>query len=189
MNDLIKKDIINLINEALVAISKNDVTALKEISDHTIHNATTSQDDSSISITIVVYSLYKIFNNPELTHSKKWERFSKDLVLYLGKAKEGLERDDVIKYNNSISLILKSMSKIESQLGKYIISVINSARVKKGSKIYEHGVSASRAAQILGISTWDLMSYLGNIDITDAEPLVTKKTKERLEIARRIFEV
>ncbi|MDD5178229.1 MAG: hypothetical protein PHT54_03030 [Candidatus Nanoarchaeia archaeon] len=189
MNDLIKKDIINLINEALSAISKKDITLLKEISDHTIHNSATSQDDASISIAVVVYSLYKIFNNPSLTHSKKWERFSKDLVLYLGKAKEGLERDDLSKYNSSISLILKSMSKIESQLGQYIFSVINSAKVKKGTKLYEHGISASRAAQILGISSWDLMSYMGNVSIPETERILTKKTKERLESARRLFEI
>ncbi|MDD5254119.1 MAG: hypothetical protein PHG05_03370 [Candidatus Nanoarchaeia archaeon] len=189
MNDQIRKDIIKIIDEALSAIDKKDISAIKESSNHTIHDATTNQDDNSAGIAVIIYSIYKIFNNPELTKHKRWPRFLKDLRLYLNKAKQALERNDFKKYNKFTSMIIRSMSRIDSKLGTYIASVIENAKIKKGSKIYEHGVSASRAAEILGITPWELMNYIGSVNISDEQPIITKKTKERLEYTRSLFKI
>ncbi len=66
------------------------------------------------------------------------------------------------------------------------IEVIESSQVKKGTKIYDHGISLERAASILGISQWELSSYIGNtiIDkyLEEGVPLV-----RRMKHARELF--
>jgi len=63
------------------------------------------------------------------------------------------------------------------------------ARIKKGSRITEHGLSFGIVSQLLGISKWELMDYLGHTMVYDKENIRTKTTKERLNVAKRLFKI
>ena len=68
MNDIIKKDIIEVLNK-LVGILKvkedSDIIEIKELSNHVIHNASVFQDEDSVSIAILIYSLSKIMERKQ----------------------------------------------------------------------------------------------------------------------------
>ena len=68
----------------------------------------------------------------------------------------------------------------------YIHEVINQAQIKKGCKLCEHGISIARASEVLGISQWELMHYIGKTTLIDqfSEPVNVTK---RLKIARSMF--
>ena len=53
-------DILSILQETLTALKKGDYTALKEISNHTIHNASIFQDQDSLSIAVLIYAVHKI---------------------------------------------------------------------------------------------------------------------------------
>ena len=59
------------------------------------------------------------------------------------------------------------ISKADSTLDLYIQHVIDEANVKKASKIYDHGISLGQTAQLLGISHWELMRYVGHTKIPE----------------------
>ena len=68
------------------------------------------------------------------------------------------------------------------------LSELMGAQIKKGSRLYEHGLSMAKSAEILGIGQWELMSYVGKTRIIDEEA-VTTGVKKRLDVARKIFNV
>ncbi|MBI2128918.1 hypothetical protein HYU07_01630 [Candidatus Woesearchaeota archaeon] len=177
MNKIVKKDIINIIDDGLILIDQKNFAGLKKISNHTIHNASIFQDRDSISIAIVMYALSKIM---ERTGS-----INAEIVKKLKDAYGLLMKNKAEEYQDAIKNILELISKIDVKLKQYMDEVIKQAEVKKSSKLYEHGISIAQASELLGISQWELMSYIGKTSITE-EGKITD-IKKRLELARNIF--
>lgn len=160
MLEQVRKDIINVLQETIDAIREEKYSFLKEISDHTIHNSTIVQDSDSINTAILVYSLYKIFK------TKQKERFIRKILEELKNAKEALIRNDLAKFNEAYKNIFHAFE-LNKDLKENIQYVINEAKIKKGSRIIYHGLSISRASELLGVSQWELMKYLGNVNMFD----------------------
>lgn len=187
MEDKVKKDILSVLKKSLIAIKKENVIELKDISDQVIHNASILQDEYSISIAVIIYSLAKIFERPRYRKYKEWDMFYTKIVDELMNARRSLEQDDVESYEHSIHSLLQVIDKLGKKFRKYIIEVMNRAKISKASRIHEHGLSVGKTADLLGISEWELMDYIGGTGISDVKYNVTKSAKERLKIARGIF--
>jgi len=182
MNEVIKKDIILVISnllEILEVEEEKDIIEIRELSNHTIHNSSIFQDEDSVSIAILVYSLSKIIERRE--GKLNYGVFAE----LLRKARDDLSTYKVDAYRSNINKIFKLISGIDTKLKLYIEEVINQAQIKKGSKLYEHGISMARAADILGISQWELSSYVGKTTISDMGGPVN--VRERLRFARGLF--
>lgn len=179
MNDKVKIDILNVLHQLVNLLETKDYYALSELSNHTIHNSAIFQDIDSNQIAVITYALSKF-----VEHSKDHDTsdFRKKFVL----AMEDLQAQNLLSYRDRIKELFKLISEHDSKLKLYIVEAIERARIKKGSKIYDHGVSMARAAEILGISQWELMDYVGKTTISersDAELDVEK----RLGATRKIF--
>ncbi len=183
MNDTIKEDIIFILSAAIDILKvkeEKDTSELKELSNRTIHNASIFQDEDSVSIAILIYSLSKVIEREvdELNYD--------NILFFLEKAKDYLSKNRIDDYRKIIKRAFTVISGMDSRLKLYIEEVINQAQIKKGSKIYEHGISLARAAEILGVSQWELMFYIGKTKIIDK----TKENvdvKDRLKFARGLF--
>ncbi len=179
MNEKIKRDIIAIIDECLKYINIQDIAGIKELSNHTIHNASIFQDQDSISIAVIMYALSKIFDRKKT--------ISKDIINILKKAKLALKNNKFELYRKTIKSLIENISKEDSKLKLYIQEVIEQAQIKKGSKLYEHGISMAQAASLLGISQWDLMNYVGKTKISDAFK-EAMSVEQRLKFTRGLFE-
>ena len=93
--------------------------------------------------------------------------------------------DDVDGYSNIIKDYFDSIEQLDKQLRRYIKEIIEQARIKKGTRVYEHGISIGRAAEILGLSKFDLMDYIGKTGIADVN--IGKNISDRLNKARGLF--
>ena len=118
---------------------------------------------------------------------KLWEIFRKDFLNHIWKARTALDNNDYETYNLNIHKIFKHLGKLEKNFGQYVTEVISQAKIKKGSGVYEHGISVSRAAEIMGISPWELSEFIGQRRQADKIPMVTRSIKERIKTAREIF--
>ena len=68
------------------------------------------------------------------------------------------------------------------------VKVINKAKINKGSRIYEHGISIGRTSDLMGISQWELMSYVGKTNIEDiGETQKVTSVRKRIAIAKQLF--
>ncbi|MBL7100480.1 MAG: hypothetical protein ISS23_00835 [Nanoarchaeota archaeon] len=187
MKDIVREDILSIFDDAIDAIKNNDAHKLGEISNHTVHDASIYQDKYSVSIAVIIYSLSKIFQRNQYKTFEGWKRFYKRCLENLDKARSALLRRKSKVYDNKLKDLYKSISELEHKLGTYITEVLNQAQIKKGKKVYEHGLSAGRAAELLGISKWELMNYLGQTKIADVQPLRTKNIKAKLEFTKKLF--
>lgn len=182
MDEVVKNDILKVLSDVMVVLGveeEKDVAELKELSNHTIHNASIFQDEDSVSIAILIYSLSKVIERRE-------GRMNYKVLLKLAAdAKNNLESERVDAYRKTIRKLFDFISTIDTKLKLYIEEVINQAEIKKGSKLYAHGISLGRAAEVLGISQWELMFYIGKTKLTDVKGGVG--VKERLNYARGLF--
>ncbi len=188
MEEQVKKDILDVLKGSIKAINENDVAELKELSNHVIHDASILQDEYSISIAVIIYSIAKIFERPRYRKYQEWNMFFRSLINELTNAKKALEKDSIVEYEHGIQSLLQTIDRLGKKFRKYVIDVINKAKISKASRIHEHGLSIGRTAELLGITEWDLMDYIGETGISDVSYSVTKSAKQRLKIARRIFE-
>jgi hypothetical protein len=182
MDEVVKKDILNVLSDVvkiLKAGDGKDVAELMELSNHTIHNASVFQDEDSVSIAILIYSLSKVIEREEGKMNYK------ALLKILVDAKSNLEKNRIDAYRKLIRKLFDFISSLDSKLKLYIEEVINQAEIKKGSKLYAHGISLARAASILGISQWELMMYVGKTKLTDIKGGVS--VKDRLNYTRGLF--
>ncbi|MEM3126667.1 MAG: hypothetical protein QW331_01195 [Candidatus Woesearchaeota archaeon] len=189
MNEEVKKDILSIIERAQPLLDKEDSSALAELSNHTTHSASIFQDDDSITIAVVVYALSKILLRQEVEGISEWKDVKKKFIADLKMAYASLEQQNVVKYRKLVKELLRHVSEIDDRLQLFIEHVITEAKVKKGSKLYEHGISIERAAQILGVSQWELMSYIGKTKIVDEIEEECVSCDLRVEFAKKLFGV
>lgn len=186
MNPKIKEDLINILKQTIETLKDSD-TNLIEISDHTIHDASIFQDQDSISIAVVVYAISKIIDRNQHNPIRGWQIIYKNIIKNLEDALNFIKRDKINNYRLVIKELIKKLGQADDQLKLYIDDVLEKARITKGSKLYEHGVSVGRAAELMGISQWELLSYIGKTKIIDKFPENVIQVENRIKFAKKIF--
>lgn len=181
MRQIIKEDVLDVIKKVIDALKTEDYSTLAELSNHTIHDASIFQEDDPLTLAVLVYALSKVIHR-----SLEKRQTAPEATSMLQKAYEALRNDDDNQYRAIMKSLLQEIGQYDAQLKLYIQEVIQQARIKKASKLYEHGISIARTAELLGLSQWELQSYIGKtvIDI----PHDGIKAMDRLKKARAIFQ-
>ncbi|PIN79722.1 hypothetical protein COV16_02670 [Candidatus Woesearchaeota archaeon CG10_big_fil_rev_8_21_14_0_10_34_8] len=174
-----KEDIIYVLQNAKTAISNKNVYTLREESNHIIHCATVFQSQEPIQTAVIIHALAKIMS--------RGETITPEILEHIQKAIEFIKVDNLRGFNNEIKILLKTISTIDKHLSNYMQHVITEARIKKGYKIYEHGISLRQTAEIFGLSQWELMKYIGKTK-TSEYVATTIPIEKRLAFARTLFE-
>jgi hypothetical protein len=180
MDPRIKEDILNVLKSTVDALKSSNFMAINELSNHTIHDASIYQDEDSVSTAILVYAIGKIVQRCTETQCPV-----PPIAPTLAKAQDALTRDKDGLFHAAFSEAFDLISKHDAHLKMYIDEVLNKARVKKGSKLYEHGISVARIADMLGLSQWELYSYLGKTTMSEGE--IQTSGVKRLQLARELF--
>jgi len=181
MNARIKEDILEVLKQAILLIDTEEHPGqgLTEVSDHVIHDATLYQDEDSISTAILVYALSKTVGKC-CEKEIPFRHFAEPLR----KMHTYLSKDNYKFFRDELKRAIHEIKKTDEKLNVYVQEVFERAKIKKGSKMHEHGISIARTAEILGISQWELQQYVG------IQPETSKQTMpvhKRLEITRALF--
>ena len=184
MEKEVKKDIISVLTQSVFLIKKRDFIALKELSNHVIHNASIYQDKYSLQTAVTIYALSKILERAE----QKKQDVPEKVVQAINHLIECATNGDDSNFDNCIKNLFTEIGKIDEKFPWHIQTVIEKANVVKGGNLYRHGISLGRVAEILGITQWELMSYVGKTTIADKEKEITDY-KSRLALTRRLFNV
>ena len=134
----------------------------------------------SVSVAILIYALSKI------TERKQKDMDYNKILSMLNSCISNLKNNEDEAFRKSIKNIFDFIRAMDAKLKLYINEVINQAQIKKGCKLCEHGISVARASEVLGISRWELMHYIGKTTIIDqfSEPV---NASQRLKFARSLF--
>lgn len=181
MEEVVRQDIFEVLRQGTSALNNGDSFRLKELSNQVIHNASIFQDEDSISIAVLMYALSKVVERGALD--------IENVTPLLERAKSSLESLNMDQYRLAIKLAVRKVSEADSRLKLFVNNVIEQAQLKKGGKIVMHGVSVARTANILGISRWELMQYLGRTTFSEADRMdETVSLNDRIALARKVFQ-
>lgn len=173
--------------ESITSMKNLDSATLKELSDKTIHNSCKIQDDSNITIAILIYTLSKLIERADYKKIKNWNGLIAKLESNFSLAIDALSKKKFEAYKKYIEQARKSLESHSVNLKPYIRDVLQKASINKGSKVYEHGISMERTAQILGISQWELSDYIGQKSLQDIKQNQTLDIKKRAKMALEFF--
>lgn len=178
MNQTVREDLIAIYSETVRIIEAGEYKRLAEVSNHTVHNASIFQDEDSISAAVVVYALSKLTQHYDV---------DQEIIDHIKRAIGLLKQTNLGEYNHEIKEVVRKIKETDGKLTHYIQEVIDEAEIKKGSKLYDQGISLARASQLLGVSQWDLMAYVGKTKINDRNQGIDQKVKDRIQLTREIF--
>ena len=187
MEEHIRDDILNVLKNTVRALHREDIKGLKSLSDMTVHNASIHQDQYSISVSVLIYSLAKLYERERYEQFKSWVVLSGSTIDRLQSAIRFLEVRDYPAFDKVIQNFLAELNRVEKGLRKYIQDVLQKAKISKASRLHEHGLSLGRTAQLLGISQYELMEYVGKTYIADMNGSGAVSEKNRLKYARSLF--
>lgn len=185
--DIVREDIHKVVIEVRKALDEMDAPKIKDLSNHTIHNASIFQDNFSISVATAIYSLAKIIENERLRrqHPEEWKKFLKKVNNALDDIKDCSADKKCLALDDKIKALIKIIAVADERFTEYIGFVMEKAKTKKGAEMYRHGISLSRAADILEISLWELMDYVGKTKIHDE--MSKMSVMERFNKAKEFF--
>jgi hypothetical protein len=181
------ENVLRILREAKRFVEEDNAAGLKSLSNQTIHSAAISQDADNIVVAVLVYSLGKVLERSHYRDMDGWDYFHKTVISNLDLAIGALEKGNVKNVRVYLGRIRNSLNKIEGSLGDYVKDVFKKAEINKAFKLYEHGLSSEQTANLLGVSLWDMASYIGQSHIGDAKIAVSMPVKERVGIAEGIF--
>ena len=181
------ENILRILKETKEAIHENDSYKIKNLSNQTVHTATIAQDSDNIVIAVLIYALSKIIEREHYRPMPGWDKFYTGVLKNLDSAISALEKNNIEKYRDSVGEMRNSINDISGNLKDYIKDVFAKAGINKAFRMYEHGLSSKQTADLLGVSLWDLASYIGQSSVSEAKLGHSLPVKERIKIAEDIF--
>jgi hypothetical protein len=181
------ENVLRILRETKRLFEEDRPNELKGLSGQTIHSATISQDPDNVIVAVLVYSLGKVMERAHYRKMEGWDNFYQVVIKNLSHAARKIEGGNIEGSRKNLGIIRNSLNKIDGDLGTYIKDVFRKAEINKAFKLYEHGLSSSATAELLGVSLWDMASYIGQSHIGDAKVAISMPEVERIKIAEDFF--
>jgi hypothetical protein len=184
-----RKDVLDALKEAIAAIKEKRHADLHAISDHVLHAITIYQDTEIVDVAVAIYVLDKLLEKEKYKTHRKMKLFVKTILHQLQKAVLELEKENYEDYSDTLKEILGNMESFSKSIKFYIEDIMHFARIKKGTKLYEHGLSLGKAAELAGVTKWELMPAIGETAIHEQFVTPRKINERRMEFAEKIFKI
>ena len=183
------KDIHYILEESIKIAKKDGGKELLSLSDRIIHSASIYQDKYSLQIATAIYAMAKVMINDYIRRksSERYNAFIKKAINLLEKGKREFEKREFETYYETIAELLELIGDTDKRIGQYMEEVVRYSMIKKGSKIYTHGISMGRVSEILGISEWELMSKVGWLPEKEYFNFTTLEPRDRMKTMKEIF--
>lgn len=179
--------VIHVLEEAKRALLASDGVKLHELSNQTIHCASSEQDASSIAIAVLVYALSKIVERKALHRIRNYDLVIKKFIGFLDLALLALKEGNKEAYEGHLQRARIALTSTSLNIKPYIQEVLRKASINKASKIYEHGISMGRTASLLGITQWELTEYAGQKEGLEKQYVPTQDVHARAQMALEFF--
>lgn len=178
------KHILDILAQAQQALKQQNALALKDISNQTVHCSSCFQDPGTTTMAVVIYALSKLVERQETLQMKRWPEATKKIQSYFALAQQAVQAEKETQFESYMQRIRTTLTSLSVNLKPYMQDLLQKASINKASKIYEHGISLGKTAQLLGISQWELSDYATQKD----DPYqATINTRTRAETALEFF--
>ena len=182
-----REHILKILKRVKNALEKKEYIEIKNLSNQMIHQSSIHQNPDIISLAVVIYSLSKFIERESYKEHKSWSAFYNNYIKHFNNLIKTLEKDNLKDFRNEIKLMRGLIRNLPGNLKKNISEVFRLAKINKASRIYEHGISMGKTAEILGISQWELSDYAGRTGIGNVNLGITIPIAQRIKQTEEIF--
>ena len=181
-SECVLKDAATLLERAIQAVHTKNISDIERISNETIHNASIYQDPVSIHVAVLTFSIFKLEQKADVKSLKlDLDIFAKDLTML----HDLVLRGKIKVFEEKAKKIFHDIEQMGRKVHQF--NLIDRSGVKKGGKLYDHGISVAQAASALQVSQWELYSYIGRSHMNDYPEDVDKRVAQRLAYTRKLF--
>lgn len=184
-----KNNVLRIFNETKKAVKENNPGKIKSLSNQTINTASFTQDPDNLAVAVIVYSISKILIRKKDEQSKAFEKFKKRIIDLINLIIEDLEKKKNKKLTEDLKNLRKKIEDFSKDLKFNIKDVLRKASINKASRLYEHGVSMEKTAELLGITMYELANYIGSKNTEEYPEAKTINTKSRIKLIENFFEI
>lgn len=183
-----KENIYRILEETKKAIQEGNSAEIKNLSNQTTNTIALTQDPDNIAIAVIVYSISKLIEREDYRKLSGWNEFYKTIFSSINNTINSLKKNDEQKIKENLDNLRKSLMKVSGDLKKYIQDIFRKASINKASKLYEHGLSMEKTADLLGITMFELANYAGQKESVSEIPIRKGiSTKARIKTAMEMF--
>ena len=143
------------------------------------------KDEGNTALAVLVYTLSKLIERNDHQKMKNWPIFVKKLDSWFMLAIKAIHENNQNAYESHLEQARKSLTTISISVKPYVQEVLRKASINKASRIYEHGISLGKTAQLLGITQWELAEYTGQ---KHEGVYATLDARTRVQMAMKFFE-
>jgi len=183
-----KENVLRIFEETKEAIRREDSFKLNDLSNQTINTASRTQDPDNIATAVVVYSIGKIIERKKYREFPEWNRLYKKIISSIDECIYAIKEGKDKNFQKAIDSLREYINNLSGKLKEYVQDVFRKAQINKASKIYEHGISMEKTANLLGINMYELALYAGQANIVGSSESKTIDTRSRVKMAMEMFE-
>ena len=129
---------------------------MRETAKELIYKAVETYDKNLASEAVVAYALSKLVSKIHIVKNPNWPKY-KALLL------------DAVEKELPPERIAGIISTIDEEMGNFVHSLLDKAKVKLASDAYAAGLSLRAAAELTGADPSELTNYVGKTTIHDEE--------------------
>jgi len=181
-------NILRIFQETKAAVERGDSAKIKNLSNQTNNTAALTNDPDNIAVAVIVYSLSKVVEREDYKKLPGWNKFYEIYIGTISRIIDAIKRKDDEAFREDIMLIRKAIETLSGNLKVYIQDVLRKAMINRASKLYEHGISMEKTADLLGITIFELADYTGSKELTNVFQVKVVDVKARIKMAMEMFE-
>lgn len=182
-----KEHVLQVLKEAKSAARNEDVIVLKSLSNQTIHSASIFEDNDNIMVAVLIYALSKLIERKKTYSDPDYKIFIDYYNKMIDDSIFHISKNDFVSFSDNLKDLMKKTEKLSVHLKESLKDMFQKAKINKASKVYEHGISMEKTANLLGISLWEIAEYTGQSNIHDLNLTKTLDIKKRIKNAMEIF--
>ncbi len=155
------------------ALREEDDRKLREAAKELIYRAVETYDKHLASLAVIAYALSKLVSKVHVRRDPRWREYKEALL-------NALERE--LPPERIVGMI----ASLDEEMGNFVRSIVDKARVKMASDAYAAGLSLRAAAELTGADVNDLIDYIGKTTIHDEEDYKISLS-DRVNALRRLM--
>lgn len=159
---------------------EEDITLLREMGAKLARVGAITESHQCLEAGAISYALSKLLQHEYPPDT--WGQFKKDILELFNE----IDVNDMDLTDSSFDSIFEMISEFDKKMGKFSWNLKIKAMANKATTAYASGLSAGKAAQLSGVSKWEILSYAGKTRLPD-EIGLSNDLIVRLENARRVL--
>lgn len=139
---------------------KQDALQLRVLANNVIKGAALHNDRLLARISVISYSLHKLLSKEHIVMGANWGKNKKTVSNALDSAIFCLQKNDFKCFAEDLDNVAVQLEKVDAELGNFVKSLYEKARIKYAADAYYLGMSLSQAAELTGADKKQLQEYV-----------------------------